>query len=344
MSMATHASIPVALLAAALASVPAPAFAQSGHAHHMPAPAPAPKAKPAPKPKAKPKPKPAAAQAPGKASAHAHHAPPTPTLPPDEPTPHARHDAAPDVAGHAAHGAAHDPVPTFTPVPPPTDADRAAALPPAGGHAAHGDGLHWLVTVDELEAWRSDGDDALAWDLHAWIGGDINRLWLRTEGEQRDGATEHAELELLYGRAISPWWTLLAGARVARGGEVAAAVGVEGLAPYKIEVEATAYLEDGGDLSARVELGYDTLFTQRLILRSNLELEARARGDAGNGLGAGLSKAEAGLRLRYELTRRVAPYVGLVHERAVGPTADLRRAAGESASDTRIVLGIHAWF
>lgn len=343
MSMATRTAVFLPLLGAALVLASGPALAQSGgHAHHVPAPAAAPKAKPAPKPKPKAKPKPVVAQPQPRADAHAHHAPPA--EPAAEPTPHAQHGAPSAAADHAAHGAAHDATPAITPVPAPTDADRAAAIPPAGGHAAHGNDPHWLVTVDELEGWRSDGDDALAWDLHAWIGGDIDRLWLRSEGEQRDGTTEHAELEVLYGRAISPWWTLLAGARIARGGELAAAVGVEGLAPYKIEVEATAYVGDGGDLSARLELGYDTLFTQRLVLRSSVEFEARARGDAGNGLGAGLSNAEAGLRLRYELTRRFAPYVGLVHERAFGPTADLRRAAGESPADTRIVLGIHAWF
>ena len=155
------------------------------------------------------------------------------------------------------------------------------------------------------------------------VGKDIDKLWLRSEGERVEGRTESADVELLYGRAISPWWDLVAGVRhdfQPGNAQSHAAIGVIGMAPYKFEVEATAYLGESGDLSARLEAEYDTLLTN------------------------GLSSIEAGLRLRYEIRREFAPYIGLVRERAFGGTADLRRAHGDPVDDTLVVAGVRIWF
>ena len=117
-----------------------------------------------------------------------------------------------------------------------------------------------------------------------------------------------------------------------------------GTAPYKFEVEATAYIGQGGQSAARLQAEYETLLTNRLILQPLVELNLYARDDRRRGIGSGLSTLETGLRLRYEITRRFAPYVGVVREQAFGKTSALRHEEGKSSSDTRLVAGIRIWF
>lgn len=232
-----------------------------------------------------------------------------------------------------------------TPIPPITDADRAAARAPAHGHD-HGDRVVGTLLFDRFEAWNDHGGGQ-AWEAQGWIGTDAHKLWLRSEGEREDGRTAAADIELLYGRPLARWWDVVAGVRhETRPGpaRTAAALGVIGVAPYKFEVEATGYLDASGRLSAQVEAEYDVLLTNRLILQPLIEAEWHARDDRDRGIGAGLSTIEAGVRLRYEITRRFAPYVGIVHERSFGDTADLRRDEGEAAEDTRVVAGLRFWF
>jgi copper resistance protein B len=234
-----------------------------------------------------------------------------------------------------------------TPIPPVTDADRAAAVPPGGTHAMTDNAIHGYVLLNRLEAWNADPGMGQAWEGQGWIGTDLNRAWLRSEAERVDGRTEAADLEVLYGRSVSTWWDVVGGIRhdfKPGGSQTFAAIGVQGLAPQKFEVEATAYLGEGGQTAARLEAEYALLLTNRLILQPLVEIEAYGRNDLARGIGSGLSTAEAGLRLRYEFTRRFAPYIGVVGERAFGRTADLRRAAGEDIHDTRFVAGIRIWF
>jgi copper resistance protein B len=349
----------------------APAPATDPHAHHAPKPKPkakpkaasatadphahhAPMPKPQPKPKAKPKPT---------IDPHAQHAKPTATVDPHaqhaapEATadPHAQHSAPKaTVDPHAQHAApatppdphAHHAVPaaTHAPVPALTDADRAAAFPDVHGHAAHDREPHGFWLFDKLEA-REGG--AAGWETEAWVGGDVHRLWVRTEGELHDGELDHASVELLAGRGVSAWWDVVAGVRHDLGdapSQSFLAVGVQGLAPYKIELEATAYLGSGGQSALRVEAGYETLLTNRWIVQWDLEAEAFGRGDARRGHGAGLATLAAGARLRYAITPRIAPYVGIEVERAFGATADFHRDRGDSATDRRLVAGIRFWF
>ncbi|AKC86875.1 copper resistance protein B [Pseudoxanthomonas suwonensis] len=247
-------------------------------------------------------------------------------------------------AGHAMPAAGGLPL---EPIPVPTEADRAAAFRPLHHGHAHGGGVHSLVRINRFEAWDADPGTGQAWEGSAWIGGDVQRLWLRSEGEREDGRTHAADLEVLYGRATGPWWDLLAGVRhdfQPGPSRTWAAVGLQGLAPYKFEVSATAYLGTGGHSAFNAEIEYELLFTSRLILQPLLEVELHGRDDPQRGTGSGLSTAEAGLRLRYEITRRFAPYLGVAYERAYGGTAEYRRQAGEADRDTRWVAGVRWWF
>ncbi|HEY1140283.1 MAG TPA: copper resistance protein B [Lysobacter sp.] len=260
---------------------------------------------------------------------------------------HSQHQQPPmdhAAMGHTRPPAADQPV---TPIPELTDADRAAAQPPANDHAVHDNGIFHFVQLNRLEAFDADGGNGLEWEGQAWIGRDRNKLWLRSEGERVDGRTESADLEALYGRAIAPWWDVVAGVRhdfKPGASQDFAAIGVMGVAPYKFEVEATAYVGQGGQTAARLEAEYELLLTNRLILQPLVEVNACGQNDARRSIGSGLSTAEAGLRLRYEITRQFAPYIGVVREWSFGRTADFRRDEGETVNDTRVVAGVRIWF
>ena len=251
---------------------------------------------------------------------------------------------------HAAMGHCTPAAATAAPreaIPVPTDADRAAAFAPLHAGHAHGTGIHSKIQFNRLEAWDADPGSGQAWEGRAWFGGDLRRLWLRSEGERIGGSTHGADLEVLYGQATGPWWDLLAGLRhdFSPGpSRTWAAIGVQGLAPYKFEVSATAYVGSGGHTAFNAEVEYELLFTSRLILQPLLEVELHGRDDPQRGIGSGLSTMEAGLRLRYEVTRQFAPYLGLVHERSFGGTADHHRRHGEAVDHTRWVAGVRWWF
>jgi copper resistance protein B len=252
--------------------------------------------------------------------------------------------------GHGARAHGGDlpaDAPPREPIPPVTDADRAAAFPDVAGHAVHDDAVHWFALVDRLETWEGDHGSPVAWEASGWIGTDLDRAWFRSEGEAMDGSVESASVEVLYGRAISRWWDAVAGIRHDFGEGPSrnyAAVGVIGLAPYMFEVEATAYLGESGQAGLAVEVEHEMLITNRLILQSVVETEAWAKDDPARGLGSGLAKVESALRLRYEFTRRFAPYVGIVRERLFGRTADYHEAGDGEADDTRFVIGLRTWF
>ena len=211
-----------------------------------------------------------------------------------------------------------------------------------GGRSFH----QLMFNLAEYQARK--GSDGYRWDGEAWFGGDIGRLVLKTEGEAtaRDGV-ESAEVQALYSRAVGPYFNLQAGLRhdIQPGpARTYATVGVEGLAPYWFEVEGALFLSDRGDLLGRVEGYYDQRITQRLILQPRVELNLAAQDVPANRIGAGLSNAELGLRLRYEIAREFAPYVGISYDRKLGRTARFARAAGEDASETGLVLGVRFWF
>lgn len=252
---------------------------------------------------------------------------------------------------HSMHGMDHSqhagPAATTTPVPALTDADRAAARPPAAAHAFHDNDLNSYLLLDRMEAWRDAGSTGATWEAKGWLGTDLSRVWLRSEGERFAGTTAHADVELLYGRSIGTWWDVVAGLRqdfAPGSGRTFAALGIQGLAPQRFEVSATAYFGDGSQGALRLQAEREVLFTNRLILQPLVELTLYSKEDAARGIGAGFSALEAGLRLRYEFTRRFAPYLGVAYTRSLGNTADLQRAAGETVRDTQLVAGLRTWF
>lgn len=205
-----------------------------------------------------------------------------------------------------------------------------------------------LVSADRLE-WVDDAGGMLLWDLDVWHGGDIHKLWLKTEGERglSGAGTEAAELQALYSRAITPFFDLQAGVRrnIRPGpARTHAVLGLHGLAPYWLEVDVAAFLSERGDLTARAEVEYDLMLTQRWVLQPRIEVEAAAKRVADQGLARGLTSVEAGLRLRYEVRRSFAPYVGVTWHRTLGNSRDLARAAGEDLESAALVAGVRMWF
>jgi copper resistance protein B len=211
----------------------------------------------------------------------------------------------------------------------------------------HDDGLHDYVLFDQLEWQRGDGIAAGFWDTQGWIGHDVNRFWFRTEGEAEGRGVADAYADALFGRAIRPFWDVVAGVRQdfePGPGRTWAAVGIQGLAPYWFEVEATAYVGESWRTLFRVETQYELLLTNRLILQPRVELDVYGKGDPERGIGAGLSSGEAGLRLRYEFRREFGPYVGVTWNRKFFGTAGFARAAGENAGRARFAMGVRVWF
>ena len=245
----------------------------------------------------------------------------------------------------ADHGSG--PPPSQDPAMPPiTDADRAAAFPDVDVATLHDDSVNGLVRVDQLE-WRSGETDAVDVDVTGWIGGDRDRLWFRAEGQAEDGELGDAEAHLFYGRAFARWWDVVVGLRQdVRPGPAQTwlALGVQGLAPYWFEVEATGYLGANGQTAARLEAEYELLFTNRLVLQPLVELNLYGKTITERGIGAGVSAFDAGLRIRYEIRREFAPYLGVVWTRAFGDTAAFARAAGETTGGRRFVAGLRLWY
>ena len=212
----------------------------------------------------------------------------------------------------------------------------------------HGGGNFSQVMLNLAEYQFRNGRDGYRWDGEAWYGGDINRLFLKSEGEGAfRGGIESAEVQALYSRAVGPYFNLQGGVRQDLGPSpkrTYATIGFEGLAPGQFEVEGAAFLSNKGDLLARLEGYYDQRITQRLILQPRVELNFAAQDVPENRIGSGLSNAELGLRLRYEIRREFAPYVGVSWDRKTGDTARFVRAAGDDASSRSIVAGVRVWF
>ncbi|MDP6436646.1 MAG: copper resistance protein B [Gammaproteobacteria bacterium] len=213
--------------------------------------------------------------------------------------------------------------------------------------ATGADPLLYKVQVEELEWRNAEGGNKRAWDIEGWVGKDRDKLWIKTEGESSSDDTEEFELQLLYDRAVAPNWDLQLGWRGDFQPESRRSwltIGMQGLAPGFIETDAAVFLASDGRTAARVRASYELLFTQKLILQPGVELNWYAEDDEVNGLGSGWSSFELGLRLRYHVTRKFAPYAGLHWDRKFGETADLAEAAGEETGDLQFVAGLSVWF
>ena len=211
--------------------------------------------------------------------------------------------------------------------------------------------IHGLALVDQLEVAPHRDGTPVNVDAMGWVGGDVNRLWVRAEGDlETERSAGAVQAEAFYGRLFSAFWDALVGLRVDRrwgdGAETRAhlAVGLEGVAPYRFELEPTLYVSQDGDVSAQLEAEYELLVTQRLVLQPRFEVQVAVQEVPELGVGSGLGDLELGARLRYELRRELAPYVGVAWHRRIGGTADLAREAGEYVSNVSIVAGLRIWY
>ena len=195
-------------------------------------------------------------------------------------------------------------------------------------------------------AYDRDGETGLQWDGQFWIGRDLNKLWIKSEGDRVNGNTD-GKVEAFWSHTFSPYWDFQLGARQDFGTgpkRTWAAFGIQGVAPYNIETEATAYVGGAGRTALALKAEYDLLLTQRLILTPEIEANLYGKDDKARGIGAGLSDASLSLRLRYEVTREVAPYIGVSFGRKFGKTARYASDDGESRSERAILAGVRIWF
>jgi copper resistance protein B len=191
------------------------------------------------------------------------------------------------------------------------------------------------------------GNDAYRWDARGWIGGDIDRLVLRSEGEGVSGeGVQTGDVQALYSRAVSRYTDVQLGVRqdLEPRGRTYLSAGAQSLFPYWFEIDGALFLSTRGELLARAEGSYEVQLLQRLVLEPRIELNLAAQDTAATRTGSGLSSGEFGLRLRYEIRREFAPYLGISWESRFGATADYWRAAGEKSHSTHLVLGLRAWF
>ena len=201
--------------------------------------------------------------------------------------------------------------------------------------------------LDQFEG-RTDGRAAeLRWSGEGWVGTDYDKFWVKTEGfRRRDGTVDDGRHEFLYSRAISTYFDLQGGLRSdidSRRNRNWAALGFEGLAPLFFHVQGTLYAGEKG-VAGRVEGSYDLLLTNRLILQPQVEINLYSQSDPARLIGAGLSEIDTGLRLRYEIERKFAPYIGIAYEGKFGQTASFARRTGENTSGVRFVFGVRSWF
>jgi len=320
----------MALIAALSFGVAAPAMAQ--HAEHVMPQAPAAKQPVTPVPQ----------QSAPPAADHQDH--PKPAAPPADPH-----------AGHSMEAEAVDPPDVGSDVPPDAPTDFAADAifsPDAMARARdildneHGGAWQSKVMANLLEYQSQNGQNGFRWEGEAWFGGDLDRLVIKTEGEGSKNVGD-AELQALYSHAISPYTDLQVGIRYdiePNPSRTYLAFGVESLMPYWFKGNAALFVGERGQVLGRLEGSYDFQLTQRLVLQPRAELNLAAKNDAVIGVGSGLSDAEVGLRLRYEIQREFAPYIGVSWERKFGDTADYARADGERAETTSFVVGLRAWY
>jgi copper resistance protein B len=213
--------------------------------------------------------------------------------------------------------------------------------------ASPDDPLLFSLKADKFEARDANEGTITAWEGHFWAGKDLNKLWIKTEGERLDGDTERAEVQLLYSRAIDTNWDLHVGWRHDAKPEPTRdwfAIGFYGLAPYFIEVDSALFIKEGDHVNLRIEAEYEFMLTQQWVLAPEVELNWFSNDDEEVGIGSGLARIEAGLRLRYEITRQFAPYIGINYEQLLGNTRDMARAEGADSSDTQAVAGLRFWF
>jgi len=204
-----------------------------------------------------------------------------------------------------------------------------------------------MIMLDQMEMRDAAGDNTLSWDGEGWLGKDLHKIWFKTDGERTAGNTDEAESQFLYSKAIARYWDFQLGVRhdfEPSPSRSWATIGIKGLAPHFFDIDAAAFIGESGRIALRFETEYELLLTQRLILTPDIEINLYGQNDPNVGIGSGLSDIEAGLRLRYEIRRQFAPYIGVNWSIVLGNTADFAKIAGKDTSEVQLVIGLRAWF
>ena len=271
---------------------------------------------------------------------------------------HAEHQPSPELTPPQDHEGHEHTQPQASSEP--TESERGHVAPDPPQHPMHEMSSERMIELmqmeddapfskllfDELEWHEKNNQDAVHWDAEGWYGTDYDKAWLRTEGNRIEGEYEGLA-ELFWDRIVGRWWHAQAGVRHDfREGPSRdwIGLGVQGTAPHWFEVEATVYFGEQGRTTARFSGEFELLITQRLVLQPKVEFDLYGKDDPENAIGSGLADSEIGLRLRYEIRREIAPYLGLVWTRSYGDTADFARAAGDDVDELRLVAGLRLWF
>ena len=231
--------------------------------------------------------------------------------------------------------------------PPAATAEPTLGMEPGAMQPVMDQGIFAHAIFNELEGRWNGSNTEFRWEGQGWVGTDYDKLWIKSEATVSQGAVEDGQDQFLYSRAITTYFDLQGGLRSdidSRPTRNWAAFGIQGLAPYFFDLELTGFVSGEGHLAAKLEASYDFLLTQRLILQPQIELNVYSKSDPARLLGAGLSDIDTGLRLRYEIDRKFAPYIGVVYQGKFGQTANFARQAGESTGDVRFAFGIRVWF
>ena len=208
-------------------------------------------------------------------------------------------------------------------------------------------GIYAHAILNQLEGRWNGSNSEFRWEGQGWVGTDYDKLWIKSEGTLSKGAVDDGQQQFLYSRAVTTYFDLQGGLRSdidSRPTRDWAAFGIQGLAPYFFDLEVTGFVSGEGHLAAKLEASYDLLLTQRLILQPQVEFNVYSKADPARLVGAGFSDIDTGLRLRYELSRKFAPYIGVVYQGKSGQTANFARQAGESTGDFRFAFGVRVWF
>ncbi|WP_245730805.1 copper resistance protein B [Pseudohongiella acticola] len=211
----------------------------------------------------------------------------------------------------------------------------------------HAPDIFRSVMIDQLELRHGDDGSPLILEGEAWIGSDLNKFWMKADIDSLDGDVEEFELQALYSRAVAPYWDLQMGLRQdirPDDGRSWAVLGLQGLAPYFFETEAALFISKSGGAAMSLSTEYELLLTQQWVLSPEIELDFYGQNDRARGTGSGLSDIQAGIRLRYEVRREFAPYIGINWNRKFGDAAEFAADAGEDASSTQWVAGFRIWF
>lgn len=233
--------------------------------------------------------------------------------------------------------------------------DRAASPPPSDWPDVVPDDRPYLFFFFEQVEYRfADGDepDHLGWEAQGWYGGDLNKFWWKSEGEAVFQGMDHGEsaTDLLYSRLISPFWNLQGGIQYANewgdeyGDRFSGVIALQGLAPYKFEIDTSLYVSEDADVTLDLEAEYDVRITQRLVLQPLVMLSVAFQDIPERGLASGFTDTHLDLRLRYEIKRELAPYVGVRYRALLGGTEDIADAAGDSTSETYYIAGLRFAF